>query len=396
MTESSVYIRQVLDLKEVLPGTSKLFMRLTPLDMGLPKLTSFDIKKIQNLSETLLYRHFTLSRVYSSVNVETIWLDDNILRSLFITDSDPRILNVYIVKINEETSHLLFMFHHYSIDCISLDLIRNEITTLIKLDTLSEMTFTYEEYLKWEKVYKTSSIFNKSIKWWKELPFNIISLSSLYNPEEINTTQSKIFKISIDDPVYIRKWNDILIKYQCSSIFLIQCLMTFMMYKKTNNKLISLGGSYSNRPSLQSEKCIGMFVNTVLYTYHIEESKTFDQWIIDSKKEFFKLVSHSKVPYSYIYEKQPNIMITSMFYKYSPLEWNIPYYNSLYELHLDISFPNPSYMEWIWMYRVDKFNQSQMKSFIDELLYILNLIHLDPNNIIGSSIDLNSKTSLKT
>ena len=62
----------------------------------------------------------------------------------------------------------------------------------------------------------------------------------------------------------------------------------YLSAKITRQTKCAIGGVTSGRPNLKYEKLIGMFVNTVMYKYELNEVEIFDDFAKSCKNDFSK------------------------------------------------------------------------------------------------------------
>ena len=127
------------------------------------------------------------------------------------------------------------------------------------------------------------------------------------------------------------------------------------------NQRVILFSVSANRPNIQYEKTIGMFVNLVSFVYETDELDSFKTTYFDSLKRGF-------VPLEMVYFKRPQVVITGDgHYRHASCLDGI--YNVRYDWHIDVYAADDTTDEVVidWQFR-DVRNAGMIAELADKLV----------------------------
>lgn len=260
--------------------------------------TSIDINENE-----LLYQQI-LSGTESFISLH----DTDADKSNHIIDISSDIPIKIIINFNNNNkSNIKILFHHISVDGISLNLISNQLVkfyqngTKKKKNCLSNNTFQYAKFA----IDQRSNNFNNELKYWKkqlDCIKNVIFYSKNKNKKFVGS-ESDVLKYNLQIP------NDLLqkfvIKYSCTltQIFIASYLLT--LYNEIPNEKIAIGTPFANR-TLENDNVIGYFAAMHAICFTMNKKESINDFIEHVRQQILDASSYAHTPFELIVkELQP-------------------------------------------------------------------------------------------
>ena len=276
-------------------------------------IPDINIELVKTTLNKIILKHNSLRTVFNYKGEPSI-LDENLDINLdydFTTSNYVfKIINGTepLIKAYIKNSKIYFIGHHIALDGWSINLFISEFLNYYsnKSDDIT-LSYTYQDYCKWEQTYMTSNKFQKSLIWWKSIVDNNFIQDLPY--DNIDTSNTSFTYYSNRNNVL--NIDILLSKFNLSFYNLFQIIIGFVIYFITDQTKIYLGGVSTNRPNIKSEKVIGMFVNTNIYVFDLNKLDTINDIIVQFKNRYYEVLSMSQVPYECYATKNVQIMVTS-------------------------------------------------------------------------------------
>uniref|UniRef100_A6VYF7 Amino acid adenylation domain n=1 Tax=Marinomonas sp. (strain MWYL1) TaxID=400668 RepID=A6VYF7_MARMS len=226
------------------------------------------------------------------------------LSTAFSLDSDEKV-RASIFKLSDSHFRLIFIFHHIVFDGTSANLFIREFSDFYNN---SEGDKTREGFLKsgwryFQYAHNESIAFSrgkeKNLDFWKErlegapllhdVPLDKVRLPVNHRTgSDLKVSLSKDFQRKIE--VYSQSR-----KTTLPNIF--QAVFAVLLSKYSNNHDIVFGTPCANRPNVELEKTIGLFLDNLVLRFNIDKGKTFREILEHSKNILLDSIEHGDIPF---------------------------------------------------------------------------------------------------
>ncbi|WP_243556240.1 condensation domain-containing protein [Priestia megaterium] len=205
------------------------------------------------------------------------------------------------VQENEESSLLMFDFHHIICDAISVDIFVNELLSLYKGESLKENKIQYKDFAAWQNSKDMSAHKDFWLKEFSELP-PIVDLKTDFNRPKWKSINGKTihkapnYELSKLVREFCHKNNT------TEFMMLLSAFMAFLS-KYNSQDDITVGIPVANRTHPESHNMVGMFVNTLAVNSRIDKSQSFTSLLSVMKDKIYSIFDHQEYPFEELVEK---------------------------------------------------------------------------------------------
>lgn len=220
--------------------------------------------------------------------------------SFFLQSFDLEKAPLFRIKVLK-TPHqrfLLACFHHLIIDGWSVNLFISKLQEQYALIEMKEkpetkLTQDYFAYIAWEREQvETEGL----LSYWRERLRNkplIVDLATDYprKLEKSNFGKTIHRKLSSSTLTWMDKYTD----FSLNQVILFA--FQFMLARYSGQNDIAVGMPISGRMHERWQETIGLFVNTLIHTTHIEYTKTVEEQLRVLKETLFNDLAHSDIPF---------------------------------------------------------------------------------------------------
>jgi amino acid adenylation domain-containing protein len=220
------------------------------------------------------------------------------------------LLRIQFLKYSHNKHIFLLTMHHIISDDWSIKLLIKEIFA-IYFALVNERSFEirklevqYKDYVEWQNDMIESGKMNDSIQYWKQqlkgvpvllLPTDFVRASVMQSKGALEK-----FEISFNTA---KKLIAISKKEEVSLFMVLLAVFKIMLLKYTNQNDICVGIPFSERPRIDFEEIIGLFVNTLAIRTQINETHGFLQMLKQLKENVLEAFMHGNVPFEKVVEE---------------------------------------------------------------------------------------------
>ena len=318
-----------------------------------------------------------------------------------------------IFRLPDNTGGVIGRFHHIICDAWATSLIITRIMTIYQnlLNNLSPTEgINFESYVNYiisEELYVNSQKFKKSKEFWLNT-FNSNFSYSYLSSNVSNYCAADRATYSIEKNLS-QKLNDFCEVNSISLPLLLISAIGIYLAKINNNSCATIGLPILNRTNFKEKNSIGAFISTIPFKINIDYNKSYLNFILDLKKDYFNILRNQKYPYTAIIgdlRKTTNISKSlydiSFSYqnardnnKLSSINYTTGWvFNGCVSNNMDIhiyDMDNTGDLSMLFDYRKDLFKASDVEEIYNNLINILNQIISNPNILLKdiSSVDKN-------
>ena len=352
-------------------------------------------------------------RIVSVANLDELDnLQNAIARTPFDVFNDD-LFDFTIFKLPDNTGGVIGHFHHIICDAWATSLIITRIMSIYQnlLNNISPtegINFeSYVNYISSEEAYVKSPKYEKSREFWLKNFTNDFSYSYLSS----NISNSCIAnRVTYTIPKeLVKNLNDFCELNSISLPLLLISTIGIYLAKINNTSCSTIGLPILNRTNFKEKNCIGAFISTIPFKINIPPEKTYLEFILNLKKEYFDVLRNQRYPYTAILEDirkktnvSKNLYDIAFFFLFardnnesSSIKYNSGWvFNGCVSNNMDIhiyDMDNTGDLSIMFDYRKDLFIASDVEEIYNNLMNILHQIVLNPNILLKdiSSIDKN-------
>lgn len=286
-----------LNIDDLYTSFSKVVSRHETLRSSFINEFGIPVQKISNSAEV----DFEKVKIFEADNIEDfIKLT---CTSPFDLQSVAK-LRVRVIETQQNEHIIILVLHHISSDAQSLTNLFSEVTTIY--NGLSENTdfhlpslkVQYADFAQWQNDWLASEEFKGQISFWKNELQNApgyLNLKTDFPRHSENSLNghSIAFEIETELTNMIRKTAR---EQNLTLYMLFMSAWKVLLTKYTGQTDIVIGSNVSNRRP-ETEKLIGLFVNTIPVRTIIDPSKTMKELFKETKRTILDAFSNQDVPF---------------------------------------------------------------------------------------------------
>lgn len=229
-------------------------------------------------------------------------------------------IRMKMVSLDDETHHVLFGFHHISMDGFSFNVLVSEINKLYDRQPLGPVSMQFSDFATRQRLQVTDGSLDKEFQFWKDtfsvklpsgevkpdfpepLPLFSVAQSSRKSLDNYEFEESQL----VLDARTVRQ-----IKAQCrrhkitTFHFFLGVLRTFLFRHLDVNDLV-VGIADANRVDNALDTTMGFMLNLLPLRFKSENgdrNKLFKDIVADARNAAYNALAHSKLPFDALLEK---------------------------------------------------------------------------------------------
>ncbi|MBO9730363.1 MAG: non-ribosomal peptide synthase/polyketide synthase [Chitinophaga sp.] len=240
-------------------------------------------------------------------NLEQLPYENGILEKLLnipFSISDDYMLKAWLINVTANEYLLVVGLHHIAADGWSMSLLTNELNELYnsavagRLARLPVLPVQYADYALWQRDFMESPVMATQLAYWKEqlknvTPFEIPADFTL--PAE-RSMKGGVVKCMIDNTLLDALTE--LSEQEGTTLFMtLLAVFNVLLYRYTGHEDICVGSPVAGRNQLETEKLIGLFVNTIVLRTQVSGTLRFTDLLQAIKQTTLEGYTHQHVPF---------------------------------------------------------------------------------------------------
>ena len=189
---------------------------------------------------------------------------------------------------------LLIGMHHIISDWMSVGILANSFSQLMKGNKLDRLSYDYFDYSEWNREFQKTDDYKKHLDYWKGQveQFDFSQSICLYEEEEPSEGYQYSFTISGDSYVKIQELTKSVNATVAEVLF---TLIYIVLRKKMGNSSCVLGMPVSGRVLPETEKIPGLFMNTISLMLDYKGEEEFNKIIEYVKNKLNNAMVHQMI-----------------------------------------------------------------------------------------------------
>ncbi|MEE1281411.1 MAG: amino acid adenylation domain-containing protein, partial [Acutalibacteraceae bacterium] len=278
-----------------------------------------DSEKLKNVLQELVDRHEILRTAFLNINGEFV---QKILPSVeadyeYIsesTKSDEEIYNEFVrpfdlskaknirLRLVNRNDYSLLMvdMHHIVSDGMSEKTLTYELITLYNDGQLEPLTHQFKDYSEW---METRDLSSQREYWINEFSDDIpvLDMSYDYPRPQIQSNKGKTISYNLGKELY-ESVNMLVNKTGATAYMIFLSSLMIMLSKYSRQEDIVIGSPISGRTHADTEKMLGMFVNTLAMRGRPEGDKKYSDFLEEIKTSCLKAYENQEYPFEELVE----------------------------------------------------------------------------------------------
>lgn len=257
---------------------------------------------------------------------------------------------------------------------------------------LPDLPIQYSDYAIWQHESANSAVLNEQLKFWQETLKQPLPLLELPGDRPRPTVQTYHGAYLYERLPFetLQKIRLLCQEYELTPFMVLLAAYQILLYRYTGQEDLIIGTPQANRPYVEIESLIGLFVNTQALRVHLSGNQTGVDLLKQVKQVALDAFSHQDVPFEMIVEKihpERNTSHSPIFQTFFIVQ-NLPNssgeienvalrsitvdpHTSKYDLTLEI-FTNPEGVFFGFEFNTDIFDESTVQRMQGHYLQILN------------------------
>ena len=226
----------------------------------------------------------------------SIWYEKSI--QAFDLESGP----LHRVKIarTEEADYLFVDMHHIISDGMSSTTFVEEFNLLVEGHELAPLDRQYKDYSEW---FKNQDLSNAEKYWTDSLQdYPILELSTDYPRPKEQQFKGASAELIIDEAT-TNQIKNLIQKHNVTEYMFFMGLISILLGKIANQEELIIGSPVSGRSHKDTEKMLGMFVNTLALRVMPSSDKSFSDYLEEIKTQTLTAQEHQMYPFEDLVEK---------------------------------------------------------------------------------------------
>ena len=226
------------------------------------------------------------------------------LQTSFDLSTSP-LLRVKLLKINPQFHILLLVIHHIIFDGWSVDLFRQELSTLYRSFCLNQpaslpkLALQYADFAHWQRQWLQGEILKTQLNYWRQQLKNAPPLLEfpVDKPRpSVQTYEGSSQSIHLN----LTLTQQLKALSQTSGTTLFMTLLTaftVLLYRYSGQEDIVIGTAIANRNRQELEPLMGFFVNTLALRTNVQGHLTFLELLQQVKDRTLESYDHQDLPF---------------------------------------------------------------------------------------------------
>ncbi|HJP91739.1 MAG TPA: amino acid adenylation domain-containing protein [Pyrinomonadaceae bacterium] len=221
------------------------------------------------------------------------------------------LLRVCLLQLHDEEHILLLTMHHIIADGWSLSVFLRELSAFYdagvknKIAVLPELTIQYSDFASWERERLQSDLFEKQLAYWKNklavLPPALPLPSDFPRPATQSFRGARHeFALSVELTESLKSLSR---REDCTLFMTLLAAFQTFLFRYTAQDDIAVGTSITNHNQVETERLIGLFINTLVLRTDLLGNPSFRQLLQRVREVTLEAYAHQDLPFEKLVEE---------------------------------------------------------------------------------------------
>lgn len=273
-----------------------------------------DMQKFSDAIEKMVARHEALRTSFETVDGEPVQVVHPTVRlKKFFQDasagvledylsefvrpfdlSEPPLFRVKLLKVGECEHWLMLDVHHIIFDGMSLEIFTRELFEIYSGRALAELTAQYKDFCLWQEKFLASPALAEQEKVWFEMLSG--ELPTLNMPTDFARPPKP--DIAGDhygftaDPEISARLRSLALTTGNTLYTVVLAAFNVLLSRYSQQEDIIVGTPLVGRPSIEAQKMVGMFINTMPARNYPKGGKKFSEFLGEVRSNFLNIIDN--------------------------------------------------------------------------------------------------------
>jgi len=221
------------------------------------------------------------------------------------------LLRVKVLKLGEEEHVLLYTMHHIVSDGWSLGILIGEVGALYQAyisgapSPLEELEIQYADYAKWQRQYLKEELLDEQLRYWrKQLGGELPALKLVMDLPRQEERSRRAGRMYLALPPELAREITALCRREGVTLFMtLLTAFKVLLSRYSGQEDIIVGTVIANRNSIELERLIGFFVNTLPIRTDLSGDPTFRELLARVREVVLGAYAHQDVPFEMVVDE---------------------------------------------------------------------------------------------
>jgi len=220
------------------------------------------------------------------------------------------LLRLTLVRLSEKEHCLMLTVHHIIADAWSIGVFVGELAQLYvanceaQASPLPELTSQYSDYTQWQREWLHTEMAQQQLAYWINKlggPPTPLNLPTDYPRSSTFSFRTGEVLLALS-PELSARLRDFSRREGVSLFMLLLTAFKVLLYNATGKEHIRVGTLAANRNRIETERLIGLFVNTLVICSHLDQELTYRQLLHQVSTTVLEAFDNQELPFEHVME----------------------------------------------------------------------------------------------
>tara|TARA_Y100001934_G_C12384957_1_gene794997 strand:+ start:5769 stop:9860 length:4092 start_codon:yes stop_codon:yes gene_type:complete len=315
---------------------------------------------------------------------------------------------VTVLRLADDKNILLINLHHIITDGWSTGILANELVTFYQAElvgktiSLPPLPIQYTDYARWQQSWMKTKSSQREIDYWRKhlvSPLPRLELATDYpRPSSIDYRGGK-YELTLNSTL-VGALTTIGRHQEATMFMVLLTAFKILLYRYTGQEDIVLGTVVSGRQRAETESLIGLFVNTLVLRTKLCEHPTFIEALERVKEVSLGAMANQAIPFEKLVEdlnpeRHPGkTPLFEIMFNFGNMPRATAEFGGIVPSFVELGGVQAKHAITLYadeargdiklslVYQRALFNPERMHIMLQQLVYLLEQIALNPNNVI--------------
>ena len=221
------------------------------------------------------------------------------------------LIRASLLKLDAAEHILLLTMHHIIFDAWSMGVLLRELTTLYEAfcnnqpSPLSELPIQYADFAHWQRERLQGELLKSQLDYWKEKLAGDLPVLELPTDRPRAAVQTnKGARQCLLLPNNLKESLKELSRREGSTLFMtLLAAFEILLHRYTGQEDIIIGSPIASRDRLETEKLIGVFINTLVLRTQLDGNPSFKELLSRVRQVATEAFAHQDIPFEKLVEE---------------------------------------------------------------------------------------------
>ena len=210
------------------------------------------------------------------------------------------LFRILVINVSEGKNYVIFDIHHIIFDGESIPIFLQDLSKFYNGDNVEECNFQYKDYSNWQN---QKNLDLQKEYWLKKFSddFNILNLYPDLPHKNYRSYEGETYPHLISDSIS-QKVKTLAMNTGSTEYMILLSAFLILLKKYSRQKDLIIGSPIAGRVHPETQKMLGMFVNTVAIRVNVGDDLNYLQFLENVKEECFDIYENQEYPFEQLVE----------------------------------------------------------------------------------------------